>query len=138
VAKAASDFLMMGSSVLMAATAVARLVPLMKSLTTVIWLQNQAKAIWLALQGPAGWAVLAGAGVAAGVAGVAMANSNSSSTRSSNVGIVSASRAPSGSQTQITQIVNVRGSVIAEKELGAIAQKELIKIQNRNSTSGVQ
>lgn len=123
LAKTASKFLMIGSSLIQTAIAIALIIPLLEGLAVATWLVNAAQTVWLALQGPRGWAILAGAGVAiaATVGGMAVAN-----------------RAPSDPVSNITQINNIRGSVISEKELGDISQKQLIKIQNRNSTSGVK
>jgi hypothetical protein len=95
------------------------MLPYLRQLVT--WLRSvaAAKALVNALSGPVGWI---GLGLAAGTMGAfAIANS----------------RGGGGGTGQVNVVNNIQGSIITEREVGEITRREIIKVQERNSSSGI-
>ena len=117
MAKTASKFLMIGGAILTTSSAIMTMLPLITKLTASLRSMAIAQTLVHALSGPVGWALLGGAVVGGGI------------------GIASMSR---GSQGNTSVINNIQGSVITEREVGEITRREIIKNQDRNSSSGIK
>jgi len=122
MAKSAADFLRMSGYIVMTANSVMMMIPQIQKLITWLRQLNVTMAITQALSGPKGWIALGiGAAVATGA-------------------VIAVSRAGQGQAPSQTTIVNnnVQGSVITERELGEITRREIIKTQDRSSSSGIR
>jgi hypothetical protein len=124
-AKTASNFLRMASYVTMTAGSIMYMIPQITALIKWIRQLSVAQAVLNALSGPKGWVSLGAAAVVGTGAGFAI-GSMTSGHRESTV-----------SRTTIVNN-NIQGSVITERELGDISRREIIKNQERNSSSGIK
>lgn len=121
-AKAASRFLNIANYIILTGVAIQTFLPMIKSLIIQLRSLAVAKALVSAFSGPVGWIGLGvGAAAVGGVTALALSN-----------------RGREGGGQHITVTNNIGGSVIAEREIGEITRREIVKVRQRNGSSGIE
>ncbi len=126
--KSIGNTLLIAGSFMSAIGAAAQFISVIGRMVTVLKALNVQKMISLALTPGVGWAVLAG-GAALGVGMYA----GMSKMQSANKEVASSSRVQG-----VTNVYNIRGSVVTEREISDMVRRNTVQTQQRNNTSGIK